>query len=226
MRLVGQAHQRQQVHRPLCALARRRSRLAEVHRQHHVLDDGQRGQQLEELEDDAHGAAAPLRHLALAEAGERVPPTSTSPDVGRSMPVIMLISVDLPLPDWPTIATNSPRVDLDADRLEGAERAGVGHVVLDHVPEVDEVSLGEGVVGEGGSDHAPDDTGEAADVAGMLGRGEVAERFKAALLKSAGRKSRGFESHPRRHAAPPPASPGDLPESRCTIRARTPTPSS
>jgi hypothetical protein len=33
----------------------------------------------------------------------------------------------------------------------------------------------------------------------MLGRGEVAERFKAALLKSAGRKSRGFESHPRRH---------------------------
>ena len=40
----------------------------------------------------------------------------------------------------------------------------------------------------------------------MLRPGEVAERFKAALLKSAGRKSRGFESHPRRHprGEPPP----------------------
>ena len=36
------------------------------------------------------------------------------PTVGRSMPVIMFISVDLPQPDLPTIATNSPRVDLEA----------------------------------------------------------------------------------------------------------------
>ena len=34
--------------------------------------------------------------------------TCTSPADGRSMPVIMLLSVDLPLPDLPTIATNSP----------------------------------------------------------------------------------------------------------------------
>ena len=32
----------------------------------------------------------------------------------------------------------------------------------------------------------------------MLARGEVAEWSMAALLKSAGRKPRGFESHPRR----------------------------
>ncbi len=38
-----------------------------------------------------------------------VPATWTSPDVERSMPVIMLISVDLPLPDLPITATNSPR---------------------------------------------------------------------------------------------------------------------
>ncbi len=37
-----------------------------------------------------------------------VPATITSPSVGWSMPVNMLISVDLPLPDLPTTATNSP----------------------------------------------------------------------------------------------------------------------
>ena len=37
-----------------------------------------------------------------------VPSTYTSPRVGRSIPVIMLISVDLPLPDLPITATNSP----------------------------------------------------------------------------------------------------------------------
>ena len=38
-----------------------------------------------------------------------VSPMNTWPVVGRSMPVIMLISVDLPLPDLPITATNSPR---------------------------------------------------------------------------------------------------------------------
>ena len=37
-----------------------------------------------------------------------VPPMTTDPDVGRSMPVIMFISVDLPEPDRPTTAMNSP----------------------------------------------------------------------------------------------------------------------
>ena len=32
----------------------------------------------------------------------------TVPRLGRSMPVIMLTSVDLPLPDLPTTLTNSP----------------------------------------------------------------------------------------------------------------------
>ncbi len=34
--------------------------------------------------------------------------TSTWPEVGRSMPVITLISVDLPLPDFPTMDMNLP----------------------------------------------------------------------------------------------------------------------
>ena len=37
-----------------------------------------------------------------------VPPTVTDPAVGRSMPATMFSSVDLPLPDLPTMATNSP----------------------------------------------------------------------------------------------------------------------
>jgi hypothetical protein len=38
----------------------------------------------------------------------RRPSTVTVPAVGRSMPVIMFMIVDLPLPDGPTIATMSP----------------------------------------------------------------------------------------------------------------------
>ncbi len=37
-----------------------------------------------------------------------VPPTQTSPCVARSIPVIMFMSVDLPEPDLPTTARNSP----------------------------------------------------------------------------------------------------------------------
>ena len=37
---------------------------------------------------------------------------NTSPDVGRSIPEIMFMRVDLPLPDLPIIATNSPRSTL------------------------------------------------------------------------------------------------------------------
>ena len=37
-----------------------------------------------------------------------VPSITTSPPVGRSMPVIMLMSVVLPEPDFPMSPTNSP----------------------------------------------------------------------------------------------------------------------
>ena len=51
------------------------------------------------------------RHSAmrLSERLARfVPPTTSEPEVGRSMPVIMFISVDLPEPERPTTAMNSP----------------------------------------------------------------------------------------------------------------------
>ena len=53
-------------------------------------------------------------------------PTQISPDDGRSMPVIMLISVDLPAPDLPTTATNSPcRTSRSIPRSAKKSPAGV-----------------------------------------------------------------------------------------------------
>ena len=42
------------------------------------------------------------------------------------MPVIMLTSVDLPLPDLPTTLTNSPAVEIGGDVLQRREIAGRG----------------------------------------------------------------------------------------------------
>ena len=67
-----------------------------------------------------------------------VPATTTSPGVGRSMPVIMLISVVLPLPDLPITATNSPASILQVDILQRLELARRRLVALDHAVEVDE----------------------------------------------------------------------------------------
>ena len=50
-----------------------------------------------------------IGELVLVEsAWTGVPSITTVPDVGRSMPVIMLMSVVLPLPDLPISPMNSP----------------------------------------------------------------------------------------------------------------------
>ena len=51
-------------------------------------------------------------------ASIRWPSTVTVPAVGRSMPVIMFMIVDLPLPDGPTIATISPLCDRQVDAAQ------------------------------------------------------------------------------------------------------------
>ena len=65
-----------------------------------------------------HSAMGPSRRLWMA-----VPSTKISPVVGRSMPVIMLMSVDLPLPDLPTTATNSPEPMRRSTSSQGNEFA-------------------------------------------------------------------------------------------------------
>src|SRR6266404_27544 len=60
-----------------------------------------------------------------------VPPTATEPDDGWSMPPIILRSVDLPLPDFPTIATKSPpRISRSIDRRAENIPAGVSYVLV------------------------------------------------------------------------------------------------
>ena len=53
------------------------------------------------------------------------PPMLSEPDDGRSMPPIMFSSVDLPLPDLPTMATNSPAV-ISRSMLRSALNAPAG----------------------------------------------------------------------------------------------------
>ena len=50
-----------------------------------------------------------------------VPAIQTSPDVGRSSPARMCMSVDLPEPDGPMTAVSSPARDLDRDAAEGVD---------------------------------------------------------------------------------------------------------
>ena len=77
-------------------------------RQRDVLLGGQRRQQVELLEDEADLVPAQLRSAACRDPGSRSPPMNTSPEVGRSSPARQCINVDLPDPDGPMIAVNSP----------------------------------------------------------------------------------------------------------------------
>ena len=129
---------------------------AEVHRQHHVLRHRQRRQELEELEHDADGAAAP------AGQGVRSPCwRSLAGDhhlaarPGTSIPASRLSSVDLPLPDGPTIATNSPAPMPQADVVESEAVAGFERVLLrDRVhPDRRVGRLGSVVIHENSSEH-------------------------------------------------------------------------
>ena len=79
-------------------------------RQLDVRERGRARQELEGLEDEAD--------LAVAEVGERVVrqrrarrrrSAGSVPEVGVSRQPSRFMSVDLPEPDWPTMATHSPR---------------------------------------------------------------------------------------------------------------------
>ena len=80
----------------------------QVHGRDDILEQRQRRQQLEELEDDADRLPRQRARPFSLSLCTGWPSTITLPAVGRSMPVIMLSIVDLPLPDGPMIATNSP----------------------------------------------------------------------------------------------------------------------
>ena len=81
-----------------------------MQRQRDVLQAGQAGQQIEELEDEAdacRGARPSARRPSSPSSGW--PSSAMVPAVGRSSPPIRFSSVDLPEPEGPTIDTISPR---------------------------------------------------------------------------------------------------------------------
>ena len=118
LRAVRQADDVQQLQRPLLAALP----AVEDHRQLHVLHRGQVRQQvapglLPHEPDDPAPEPRPLR--AGDAARGRSPATVARPADGTSMPPRMASSVDLPLPEAPTIAIISPAVDEQVEALEG-----------------------------------------------------------------------------------------------------------
>ena len=65
-----------------------------------------------------------------------VPSISTEPDDGASSPAMRPSSVDLPLPDAPTIATNCPFGNGHRQRLEDGERMRAARDGLGDVAEL------------------------------------------------------------------------------------------
>ena len=88
-------------------LLRRKIHPSKIHRERDVFSERQRRQELEELEHDVDRPAPPDRRFPLAQPVDGSAGYVHIPEVGRSIPVIMLMS-DLPLPDFPMTATNSP----------------------------------------------------------------------------------------------------------------------
>ena len=112
LRVVAQAagRARRAASSARAARLRRRSALAaEQQRQRDVLEQRQRRQQVEELEDEADALAPDPGQLVVAKAspGPRTP-GARSRTIGRSIAPHRCSSVDLPQPDGPTSATNSP----------------------------------------------------------------------------------------------------------------------
>ena len=91
---------------PLCVFARLLA--GDEHGQEHVLLGRERGDEVEELEHEAHPLPPEERELPVREPESSVPPTTTRPDVGLSRAPRMCNSVLFPDPEGPMIAANSP----------------------------------------------------------------------------------------------------------------------
>jgi len=100
---VGQPHLGEQLTCP----GRRLARARQLERHEHVLDCGERPDEVEELKDEPDLLAAQPGERVLPRAVMSVPSITMRPEVGASSPAIRPSSVDLPLPDGPTTATVS-----------------------------------------------------------------------------------------------------------------------
>ena len=116
---------------------------ADAQRHRDVVERGELGQQVVELVDEAEMAVAPFALLGRARGSRsRGRRAATLPAVGASRPPSRCSSVLLPEPDAPTMASVSPRRDVEVDALQ--------HV---HVDPRRAAALGEALVQAGGDDH-------------------------------------------------------------------------
>ncbi len=93
----------------------------------HVLDGGAARDEVEALEDHADLAAVAAKLLAAQESTS-TPSTVSSPLEISCIRLMQRRIVDLPAPDRPMIATNSPLLDLKIDVLQRGEAVGIGLV--------------------------------------------------------------------------------------------------
>ena len=113
---------------PAPARSRRGDALVEE-RRGDVLQRGRARQQVVGLEDEADRPAAQRRPARRRRARPRpCRRAGTCRCVGRSRQPMMFMSVDLPEPDGPTMATNSPSADGQVDAAQGLH-ADAAHVV-------------------------------------------------------------------------------------------------
>ena len=118
-----------------------RVRVAEIHGQHQVFQHGEGRQQLEELEDDAHPAAAPLRQLVLAQLVHR---RALDKHLTARGPVDPGDHVDQRRLAAARLADDGhklPRADLQIDIFERGEFAGRGAEHFAHLAQLDEMVL-------------------------------------------------------------------------------------
>ena len=108
-------------------------------RQLDVLERRGARQQVEALEHEADDAVA---HLGELDAAEVRDVAAVEAVAGRSMGVSrqprMFISVDLPEPEEPMIATNSPLLDAEVDRAQRRELGVAGAVDLGDLLQLDQ----------------------------------------------------------------------------------------
>ena len=136
-RLVGETDAAEQLERPLAPLARR-PEPAELHGQDDVVDQRDRRQQLEELEDDADRPSPPLRRRPLAQVVHCRP---VDPDLAARRAVDARDHVDeraLAAAGLPDHGDELPRADLEAHALERGQAPRGRLVLLDDVVEIDQ----------------------------------------------------------------------------------------
>ena len=137
LRLLGQTDALEQLERPRAPLVRR-PQAAELHGQHDVVEQRDRRQQLEELEDDADRPSPPLRRRPLAQVVHCRP---VDPDLAARRAVDARDHVDeraLAATGLPDHGDELPRADLEAHALERGQAPRGRLVLLDDVVEIDQ----------------------------------------------------------------------------------------